>query len=179
MIEDDALQARLIAVQCWDAETLRGPEWQALPSNDGINLPRGLAHQGRYALHLLEKFDGDLDRLMATAAYCRRAAQEQGRERQARWMRAADLCEQAVARVTNHAGDDPDLQRAMVHRLLNPEPEPQLKESLVYRIVWVARLPDPHHLSKAPCLRVLTNTDRWARQMRPTRTARVLPLPRR
>lgn len=170
MSREDGLRARVIAGQCWDAETLHGSAWERFDSNDGLDLPRGLAHQGRYALRLLGKFDADLERILDTAGYCRRAAQEEGRERQAIWMRAADLCELAVARVTNIAGPDHALQQAVAHRLLNPPPNS--KEGVDYRVVWVAQLPNPHHLSKAPCLRVLTRTQRWTRQLRPVRGPR-------
>lgn len=160
----------MTAQQCWDSETLTGPARQRLATNDHLDLPRGLAHQGRYALRMLDLFDADLDRLMATAARCRQAAQEEGRERRAMWMRATDLCELAVARVTNLAGDDPHLQRTVAHRLLHPEPDPG--EELFYRVVWVAQLPNPHVLFRTSCMERLTTGQRWARQVRPSRTPR-------
>ncbi|SIO86471.1 hypothetical protein [Nocardiopsis sp. JB363] len=170
MSEDDALQARMVARQCWDSETLTGPAKQRFATNDNLDLPRGLAHQGRYALRMLDLFDADLERLMATAARCRQAAQQEGPERRAMWMRATDLCELAVARVTNLAGEDPQLQQRVAHRLLYPEPDPG--EELLYRTVWVARLPDPHVLFRASCMERLTTGQRWARQVRPLRAPR-------
>ncbi|MEU0237657.1 hypothetical protein ABZ234_08195 [Nocardiopsis sp. NPDC006198] len=170
MVDEDALLARLTARQCWDAETLRGPATERLASNENVELPRGLAHQGRYALRLLNLFDGDLGRLRAAALRCRELAQEEDSHRQAMWMRATDLCEQAVARVTTRAGADPDHQQSYVHRLMHPEPDPA--EELAYRVVWVATLPAPHNLFRASCMTPLSTAQRWARQARPTRTPR-------
>ena len=58
------------------------------------------------------------------------------------------LCEQAVARVTIRAGEDPELREAVVYRLLHPAPDPG--EELLYRVVWVAALPSPMCRSRLP-----------------------------
>lgn len=169
--EEDAFTASVLAANCRSFETDRGPAELRFASLGDRLLPRGLAHQRRYAHHLLDELDGDVERLLAAAALCRARSRQDDHsaERRLNDQRAADLCEIAAALVTEPAGEDPVRRHAVAQLLLQddaPSPPPR------YRLVWTALLPTPQPF-KAACMAPVPVRERLARQLRPRREVRT------
>lgn len=169
--EEDAFTASVLATNCRAFEADRGPAELRFPSLGNRLLPRGLAHQRRYAHQLLRELDGDVDRLLAAAALCRARSYEESRgiERRLNDQRAVDLCEIAAALVTEPAGEDPGQRHEVARFLLQgdaPPPPPR------YRLVWTVLLPTPEPF-KAACMAPMPRRERLARQLRPRRQVRT------
>ncbi|MEU5858944.1 hypothetical protein ABZ799_26820 [Nocardiopsis dassonvillei] len=133
-------------------------------------LPRGLARQHEWAHTLLHRLDGDVERLFAAAEECRHRASDPQRTADSRmaYMRATDLCEQALALITARSGPD-DAQRALMGRYMADSAD--TLTGVRYRVMWTLFLPVPRLQDRA-CMGPISTAQLWARQLRPDRSLR-------
>lgn len=169
-LERDVSVAQRLGARSLAHENRDGDREIPMEELDWHPLPRGLARQHEWAHQLLNHFDGDIERLFATAQACRLRVGDSRLSTDARvhCVRATDLCERAIALVTARSGPNA-AQRELMGRYMADAAE--VSSNVRYQVVWTHSLPLPR-LSDRACMGPLTTGQRWSRQLRPDRTAR-------